>query len=425
MITDSIIKSEDIIGVIQRTLNEVDTRLVEHGVRVAYLVSGMLKVDGGFSDKEKQDICILSVLHDIGAYKTEEIDRMVQFETGDVWEHSIYGYLFLRYLSPLDEWAEAVLYHHVPYEKIPHTRSEILKAAQMISLADRMEIFSRNIGQEMTAGEIWTAAGAYLDKRMPGQFSDEVIRLFLKAQEEYSVFDELKSKSIDCREVLPDIAFTEEECIHYISMMTYAIDFRSEHTVTHTITTTSISSSCAGYMGIPAERTERIKYGAMLHDLGKIGIPVEILEYPGKLSAQAMNIMRTHVDITERILNGTAAEDVTRIALRHHEKIDGSGYPRGLTGEEMTLDEEIVAVSDIVSALIGTRSYKSAFSKDRTLSIIQEMSEAGKLNAEVVETMKKNFDAIIDEVAESCAPALQNYYGIQSEYRRLLVKYLT
>lgn len=425
MITGSIIKSEDIIGVIQRTLNEVDTRLVEHGVRVAYLVSGMLKVDGGFTDKEMQDICILSVLHDIGAYKTEEIDRLVQFETGDVWEHSIYGYLFLRYLSPLDEWAEAVLYHHVPYERIPHTRQEIKKVAQMISLADRMEIFSRNVRQEGTNAKMWEAAVEYLDKRRPGQFSDEVTASFLQAQNEFSIYDKLKEESIDFYEVYPGVTLTEDECMKYLRMMTYAIDFRSQHTVTHTITTTSISSSCARYMGISVDRIERIRYGAMLHDLGKIGIPVEILEYPGKLSAQAMNIMRTHVDITERILNKAAAEDVTRIALRHHEKIDGSGYPRGLKGEDMTLDEEIVAVSDIVSALIGTRSYKSAFSKDRTLSIIQEMSDEGKLNPEVVGTMKKNFNAIIDEVAENCATALQNYYGIQSEYRRLLVKYLS
>ena len=210
----------------------------------------------------------------------------------------------------------------------------------------------------------------------------------------------------------------------YLKMMTYAIDFRSQHTVTHTITTTNISEYCARYMGVPEDRIEYIRYGAMLHDLGKIGIPVEILEYPGKLSAQAMNIMRTHVDITEKILNGAAAEDVTRIALRHHEKIDGSGYPKGLTGKDMTLDEEIVAVSDIVSALIGTRSYKSAFSKERTVKIIEKMAEEGKLNPQIVSVMKEHFDEIIDKVADSCAPILQNYYGIQSEYRRLLVKFL-
>lgn len=419
-----IIKSEDVVGLIQRTLNEVDPRLVEHGIRVALLVSGMLKADEGFTQREVQEICMLAVLHDIGAYKTEEIDRLVQFETNDVWEHSIYGYLFLRHLSPLDDWAEAVLYHHVPYDEMPSTREKIQKAAQMINLADRLEIFSRGRGGKWTAEEMPEAAREYLSRRPKGQFSKSVIQCFWKAQDRFDLFARLKQEKLDVQEVFPRVSFTKAQRAEYLKMIAYAIDFRSEHTVTHTITTTNISEYCARFMGLSKERIEDIRYGAMLHDLGKIGIPVEILEYPGKLSAQAMNIMRTHVDITARILGGAAAENVTRIALRHHEKIDGSGYPLGLKGEDMTLDEEIVAVSDIVSALIGTRSYKAAFTRDRTISIVENMAEEGKLNPKIVSVMKEHFDEIIEEVSNCCAPILQNYYGIQSEYRRLLVKFL-
>lgn len=419
-----VIKSEDVVGLIQRTLNEVDPRLVEHGMRVALLVSGMLKVEEGFTQREVQEICMLSVLHDIGAYKTEEIDRLVQFETKDVWEHSIYGYLFLRHLSPLDDWAEAVLYHHVPYEEMPSAREKIQKAAQMINLADRLEIFSRGRGLKLTAEEMREAVKAYLSRRPKGRFSESVVQCFWEAQDRFDLFARLKQENIDVQEVFPRVSFTKAQRVEYLKMIAYAIDFRSEHTVTHTITTTNISEYCARYMGLSKERIEDIRYGAMLHDLGKIGIPVEILEYPGKLSAQAMNIMRTHVDITAKILGGAAAENVTRIALRHHEKMDGSGYPLGLKGEEMTLDEEIVAVSDIVSALIGTRSYKAAFSRDRTISIVENMAKEGKLNPKIVSVMKEHFDEIIEEVSNCCAPILQNYYGIQSEYRRLLVKFL-
>lgn len=332
---DTVINSNNIVGLIQRTLNEVDTRLIDHGIRVAFLVSRMMEAYGSYTRQEKQDICILSALHDIGAYKTEEIDRMVEFETGDVWEHSIYGYVFLCYLSPLKEWSEAVLFHHTPAKELPRLEPRIKEVAQMISLADRMEIFSRSCRQGKSMEEVRTNAFAFLE-----------------------------------------------------------------------------------------EKRERIRYGAMLHDLGKVGIPVEILEFPGKLSTQAMNIMRTHVDITERILGESVASDVSRIALRHHEKLDGSGYPRGIEGKDITLEEEIVAASDIVSALLGTRCYKEAFSKERTLSIIQDMAENGKLNPEIISVIQRNFDEIVEEVAENCAPALENYYGIQLEYRRLLVRYL-
>ena len=98
------------------------------------------------------------------------------------------------------------------------------------------------------------------------------------------------------------------------------------------------STSTARILGMSEEQIRQIYYGALLHDLGKIGIPVEILEFPGKLSPQAMNIMRTHVNITEEILGGTIDPAITKIAIRHHEKLDGSGYPRGLKANELTLE---------------------------------------------------------------------------------------
>ena len=105
---ESIVTAGSISGLIQRTLNYVDTRLVDHGARVAWLVYHMLQEQGKYTLKEQQEICFAALIHDIGAYKTEEIDRMIQFETEEVWEHSVYGYLFLKYLTPLAEWADVV-----------------------------------------------------------------------------------------------------------------------------------------------------------------------------------------------------------------------------------------------------------------------------------------------------------------------------
>ena len=83
-------------------------------------------------------------------------------------------------------------------------------------------------------------------------------------------------------------------------MLIYIIDFRSRHTVTHTITTTNISYELGRRMNLDSDYLDKIVCGALLHDVGKVGVPVEILEYPGRLSPQAMNVMRKHVDITGR-----------------------------------------------------------------------------------------------------------------------------
>ena len=410
-----VVNSNNISGLIQRTLNHVDPRLVDHGKRVAYLVSRMLETAGGYSEKEKQEIFFLALLHDVGAYKTEEINEMAKFETVDIWEHSIYGYLFLYYLSPLKEWADVILYHHISADHLDGVEDRIAKVSQIVNLADRVDMFWLHHPQR-------EALDQYLYRSSGSRFRRETVDLFMETQQTHHVIEDLNSE-VDLKKVMPDVVLSAKECEDYLKMMIFAIDFRSQHTVTHTITTTSISSSTARLMGMKEELVHHIYYGALLHDLGKIGIPVEILEFPGKLSPQAMKIMRTHVDITEEILGGTIAPNITKIAIRHHEKLDGSGYPRGILGDEMSLEEQVVAVADIVSALLGTRSYKEAYSKEKTLSILEEQASEGKINSRIVSIIKENFDEILAEVRDKCTPILKTYYGLQKEYERLLKKH--
>ncbi|MFR1724551.1 HD domain-containing phosphohydrolase [Emergencia timonensis] len=411
----SVVNSNNISGLIQRTLNHVDPRLVDHGKRVAYLVSRMLDIDGTFTEKEKQDICFLALLHDVGAYKTEEINEMAKFETQDIWEHSIYGYLFLYHFSPLKDWAQAILYHHVSAISLKGVEEKIATVSQIINIADRVDMFWLYQPDE-------GALDSYLMRNRGRRFREEIVELFLETQRHDPILENL-NKEYAPKSILPQVNLSSQECEDYLKMMIYAIDFRSQHTVTHTITTTSISTNTARIIGMSDDQVQRIYYGALLHDLGKIGIPVEILEFPGKLSPQAMKIMRSHVSITEDILGGTIAPDITKIAVRHHEKLDGSGYPRGLTEKELSMEEQVVAIADIVSALLGTRSYKEAYSKDKTLSILQEQAETGKINREIVSILEEHFDEILAEVATNCSPILHTYYGLQQEYEGLLEKH--
>lgn len=220
--------------------------------------------------------------------------------------------------------------------------------------------------------------------------------------------------------LLSSLPFTQEEVKEYLKMVICTIDFRSRHTVTHTMTTTSISYEMALCMGMAEEEITNIVRGVLLHDLGKIGIHVEILEYPGKLSPQAMNIMRNHVTITEEILGTDVDETTKRIALRHHEKLDGSGYPRKLTGKDQTKGERIVAVADIVSALIGTRSYKEAYPRERVVGIIRKMRDDGLVDRESVDCIEANYGKIIENTLIRCQPILDAYHNIHKEYLELV-----
>lgn len=408
------VDNEGVAGIVQRTFNQVDPRLIDHGTRVAYLVWRMMRTQGKYTPVEQRDICFTAMLHDIGAYKTEEIDRMVEFETHDVWGHSIYGSLFLKYFSPFARLAPAVLLHHAPLEVVqrwPGVAEECGLLAQLINVADRADIYFEAAPAPARDVE------SFLLRAKAGGIGYQALELFRCAGTPLPV-EQAMAGDRDFHRTLA-IPFTPEQIDLLFKMVVFAIDFRSRHTVTHTMTTTGISRELAVGMGLKADEVSKVECGALLHDLGKIGVPVEILEYPGKLSPQAMQVMRTHVDITGTILGDNVQQEIRQIALRHHEKLNGSGYPLGLRAEELTMPQRVVAVADIVSALCGTRSYKEAFPKEKTLAIVGQMKRDGLIDGDVVDCLTDQFDSIMEVVRLSTDPVLWAYEQVQREYREL------
>lgn len=422
MLYTEYIDNKSILGIIRRSCGYVDSRLIDHGYRVACLVSMFAEEHHMPGKQGLRDVCFLSLLHDIGAYKTDEISKLLQFDTGNVSNHSIYGYLFIKHFSPLSHLSKAILFHHVPWNRLSQcnaaidpngdTPSGIFELAQMIQVADRLDVAM--VAEHKT----WEDALAIVKRGSGSRFSPNIVALaenchFVPPAEEICPPDEY------FQHVLSDIPFTSDEISGYLSMLIFTIDFRSRHTVTHTITTTTIAYELAKRMGFDDTACNQVVCGSLLHDLGKVGIPVEILEYPGKLSAQAMNIMRTHVDITKAIFGGEIDKTIERLALRHHEKLDGSGYPEGLCGKDLTPGERIVATADIVSALSGTRSYKSAFPKEKIISIITNMKNGGLIDSTAVDIMVRDYDVIMETTRLQCQPVLDLYRKIQEEYEFL------
>ena len=155
----------------------------------------------------------------------------------------------------------------------------------------------------------------------------------------------------------------------------------------------------------------------MLHDIGKIGIPVHILESTERLNESDMEIMRTHVVISEKILDGNVDEDIKNLAVNHHEKLNGTGYPKKLTARDIAPYDRVVAIADIFSALCGARSYKNAYSKEKITGILSEMSEI--LDPEIVSLAIKHYDEIYEAVEKESIPVINDYNAINDEFRRL------
>jgi two-component system response regulator RpfG len=155
-------------------------------------------------------------------------------------------------------------------------------------------------------------------------------------------------------------------------------EYRDEGTGNHVIRMAKYARQIAEALGTFSDRDcEDLEYAAPMHDIGKIGIPDGILLKPGKLNAYEWDIMQTHTTIGHAILSDSQSRYMqigAIIALNHHERFDGKGYPNGLKGEDIPLIARVVAVADVFDALVSARPYKKAWETDEAIAYIQQQS---------------------------------------------------
>lgn len=154
-----------------------------------------------------------------------------------------------------------------------------------------------------------------------------------------------------------------------------ASEYRDNETGMHIMRMTHFATAIAKAMGLPAETRELLAICAPMHDVGKIGIPDYILLKPGRLTPEEFEVMKGHARLGHELLQGSGSEVLragAEIALTHHEKYDGSGYPRGLKGTQIPLFGRIVAVADVFDALTSERPYKKAWSLDDACRYLEE-----------------------------------------------------
>ncbi len=156
-----------------------------------------------------------------------------------------------------------------------------------------------------------------------------------------------------------------------IQAMALAVETKDPYTADHQRRATNLACAIAKEMGLSKEQIDGIRMAGAIHDLGKISVPSEILSKPGRLSEIEFNLVKTHpqvgCDILERI---EFPWSIVQIVLQHHERMDGSGYPKGLVGEEILLGARILAVADVVGAMSSHRPYRPALGIDRALEEI-------------------------------------------------------
>lgn len=171
-----------------------------------------------------------------------------------------------------------------------------------------------------------------------------------------------------------------------IEALARTIEKRDPHTGGHQGRVAQLVALMAERLGLPRERVDHLRLGALIHDIGKIGVPVEILTKPGRLSPEEFALVKTHTTVGYEIVRDAGLpEDISLAVFQHHERLDGSGYPQGLSGDEISLAGRIVAVADVVDAITDHRPYRPSLGLETAIAEIKD-GRGTRYDAKMVDT---------------------------------------
>lgn len=400
----------DMIYALSFSLDHAETALLGvdtgHGKRVAYLSLLMAK-EAGICGEELRDFASCCILHDNAltefiyeelAYSLMAQAQNIALPSSDAPKpekpdmhhfHCIVGERNIRLLPFRTNLDNIILYHHENADgsgPMGKTAEETPFKAQILHLADIIDVTTRL--PYMTATE-FEEVRQRIQEQKGSLFSEKVVDLFLKAVD-YNKIVYLHEQGVLAylhEEFQASVIDYSAEDIHNIAkMFAKIVDYKSFYTQVHSIGVAEKAEIMARFYGFDDEKTIRYYFAAAMHDIGKMIIPNDILEKPGKLTDNEFVVMKNHASATNYVLSQIKdIPDIVRWASNHHEKLNGTGYPQGLTAKELTFEDRLMTCLDIYQALTEKRPYRDSMSHEKAISIMMESVANGELDEKIVQ----------------------------------------
>lgn len=384
------INVNEILSALSLALDIAENKTFEHARRTAYIALRIAR-EMGFPVDQVKDIYAAALLHDIGLVNAL---ADVHSDQGLLVKHCIAGTDIVKALPLSSDVSEFILWHHANWDGSgPFERSgdEIPAGAQIIYLADQMDLRLKelkNIHSERHTVVEFVKSGS-------GKFfSPAVVDAFLAVQEreifwlDYNYYNiaEIISKIEPINQTEVDIEGIENIAFTFAKI----IDSKSPFTHEHSQGVSFLLSKMSEHYKFDEETTRMLAISGLLHDLGKLAVPNEVIDKPGGLTPFEFQLIKTHPYYTKRILlNIKEFDHITKWAGNHHESLDGEGYPEGLQKNQLSLEERMVTICDVYQALTEKRSYRDALPQSEVYKIMGDLTRKGKLCPETFSELKR------------------------------------
>ena len=395
----------DMVLCFSRALDLLHPAISDHHLRVAY-IAACLAEELGLAHTEMPDVLIAGALHDVAAVSSPLMvslfdHALSHYRLGgsgisdDPHKHAFEGFALTRDFPPFARAASAIRFHHVEWDSgrgNEFAGEPVPLVSHILHLADRIAVLpdtGRNIlGQAVEIRKTIVADSNKL-------FKPEIVAAFeeISTRESFwlDVMCQHKEAIIRNRFCKCEIKLDLEALEQLGRLFGRIIDYRSPFTATHSSGVAATAEALAQHLGMSSTESKLLRVAGYLHDIGKLVVPVEILEKPGKLTDEEMFIIKQHPYHTYQILSTVPGlETVNTWASLHHERLDGKGYP--FRPRETTLGSRIVAVADIFTAITEDRPYRKGMNRAQSLDVLDRLVLDRAIDGDVVAVLRSNFN---------------------------------
>jgi putative nucleotidyltransferase with HDIG domain len=377
--------------------------LKDHHRRVV-IIAYQIANEYGLDKELINDLVLAASIHDIGAMHVKERDQLLKVDVEDPEPHEILGEEILSEFEPFKKISKIIRHHHIKYTDIETNKYEekIEEECFFLHLADRIDVLGLTLEESENKREKIISE---INKRFSFIFHPKLKNVFNKLANTDEFWDNIENVNFN------NLLFNSIQLGHYdlskndieglVTVFSRIVDFKSHWTIAHSKNVANIAYKLAHLMNFDEEICFELKISGYLHDIGKIAIPSEILDKEARLDEKEFQIMKSHATYSALILsNIDGLYRVNTWVAEHHERHDKSGYPLGHGDKYFTIEMDVLAFSDIFSALNENRPYRKSLTKNEILEILESLS-SDKLDKSVLDVIKDNYDELHDLIIVS------------------------